>query len=253
MPSPAPNTLRIWPVSGFAPRRLLLALSFAVFCFGLTESCAGTTESPAKRLASQRAAVVSLSITVAAPGPAGAPAAEKSHRTIELCGTVVSANGLTLTSLHSIFPPGKRPALIRILGKFEDDAPIEMEFVRENVPLDLALLRPKIARPQPFSFLNFETAGEIALLDTVYVVGRAPSIFGHAPMIREVKVEAIFAQPNACYLPSNSQMGCPVLNASGHPVGICLRAIVDGSPTGPAVILNAATLQLFIETPAKTL
>jgi len=187
-----------------------------------------------------------------------------SEQKIDLNGTVLSPDGLTVTSLSAIdpkvlfesvrpqlAPPGigvdlESSELKSVRLRLADATEVPAKVVWRDAARDLAFLVPDhpLSGGRTFTCVNPREAPEAAmLLGNYYHLSRLPEALQRAAIIRPCTITGIIERPRRVLLVSTDYfgdiLGCPVFDAQGRVVGICVRFLVDGSPKGIVVVPSA--------------
>ena len=181
---------------------------------------------------------------------------------VETNGTVIESTGLTLTSLSAIDPrmffdavrPQLAPPGVPVeLGQTElkgvrlrlaDGTEVPAKVVWKDAARDVALLVPEstaAAGRRTFSWVNLNEAPEAAmLLGNYYHLSRLNEAMQRIPQVRPCTITGIIERPRRLLLITTDgftdALGCPVFDAQGRVLGICLRYVVDGVVKGPVVV-----------------
>src|SRR5687767_2258998 len=132
---------------------------------------------------------------------------------IEVNGTVISPNGLTVTTLGQVDPQATLEALragsgggdrgLEIVGsefkevklRLANGTEVPARFVLKDADLDLAFMAPEVpvdgASPTFSSFVNLDQPAEGALLSSYFFVTRAPKSLQRVPLIRSTEIMGI--------------------------------------------------------------
>ncbi len=176
---------------------------------------------------------------------------------IEVNATVISPQGLAVTTLADVDPQVAFEAMrgsqggrgVELVGtdfkevklRFADGKEVPARFVLKDVDLDLAFIAPETPPEKDYPAVKLEEAAEGAPLDTFYYVARAPKTLQRVPLIREVAIAGVVERPRRFYLMTEQSPGTPVFNAAGRILGITLQNFANGRRTG-YVVLPAADI-----------
>jgi S1-C subfamily serine protease len=173
-------------------------------------------------------AVVLVEAVVKMKLSAGGRSQEREQK-MEVNGTVISPDGLTVVSNGSIDPTA---AFTRRGGKADvttsdvkivaaDGTEYEAQVVRTDSDLDLAFIRPK--NEVQFPCLELKKGPEPALLDTLVSITRLGRKAGREPGVALSEVLSVIRKPRLRYVTSGQIfLGCPVFNANGDVLGLAL-------------------------------
>ncbi|MDD2763904.1 MAG: serine protease [Opitutaceae bacterium] len=200
-------------------------------------------------------AMVSLKVIV---NDHSMPAREEA---IDINGTVITPQGLTATSLSAIDPKTffeairmqmSQTNMAVTLGQSEikglrlqlaDGTEVPAQLVWKDADRDLAFIMPDkpLAGGRAFTFVNLHEAPEAAIvLGNYYHLSRLPEVMQRAAIIRPSTVMGIIERPRRMLLVSTDMtpdaMGCPVFDAQGRMLGICLRYVVNNQAKGFVVV-----------------
>lgn len=164
------------------------------------------------------------------------------ERTLEVQGTVVSADGLTVvsdlsTDPESLFPPGEGAQVeteasdVKLLLRGGQEVPAR--FVLRDPDLDLAFLAP-VAAQAPMPFLKLERGAVPAQLDELLVLAQLGPALGREVAVQVALVRAVVKKPRTFLVPTladgHRAVGGPALDARGRPIGL----VVFRRPPGAA-------------------
>jgi len=196
--------------------------------------------------------VATLKITI---GDRTMPAQEVKQ---EPNGTVISASGLTVTSLSQIDPRATIEAALRARGqraeigdtvykevklRQADGTEVAARVVLKDPDLDLAFVAPTLegaAATKPFAYVNLDDAAPAQVLADYFYVTRASKALQRVPLVNAVEFQGIDPKPRLIYIVGGAAPGCPVFNPQGKILGIGLFQINNGRPTPPPIVMPAA-------------
>ena len=179
---------------------------------------------------------------------------------VDINGTVLDASGLTVTSLAAFDPRVQFEALRASMGaagarleisetdykevklRLANNAEVPARVVLKDGDLDLAFIAPDPESPaakQAFNALKLEDAAQGAVLNSYFVVSRAPKSLQRTPVVRPTLVVGIVEKPRLMFLVSDQQLGCPVFDAAGKVLGISVQNLSSGRSSG-LIVLPAA-------------
>jgi S1-C subfamily serine protease len=165
------------------------------------------------------------------------------ERRIEVNGTVISASGLTVTSLSQVDPQSDfdsaRGRGVELVGvefkevklRLADGREIPARFILKDADLDLAFMAPEQPAELPaggFPFVNLEDSASAAVLESLCFVARAPKSLQRVPLVRRSEVMGIVEKPRRFYLLTDQSLGSPVFTLQGKLLGITLLYSANG-------------------------
>jgi hypothetical protein len=256
------------------PSRILLLLAVLITIVAPCARALAESEATAGRLLARRYgdAIVTVKGSVYMTINIGLRKLPETERKIDVSGTMISAAGLTLTSLSTVDP---REIFESMRGQFNtggdsidlgktdfrdmrivlaDGKEIPVNIVFRDKDHDMVLLAPTKSEPGmgSFTYVDLGQATESAvLLGKYFHFSRAGQAFQRTLIVRECTVIGIIERPHRFFMVSTDiypdTLGCPVFAANGHVLGICLNNIFNGHPSGtmvvPATDLEAAITQ----------
>lgn len=178
---------------------------------------------------------------------------------IEINGTVISPDGLTVTSLAAVDPRVQFEAIrqqqrggqgIELVSaefkevklRLADGKEVPARFVLRDTDLDLAFMAPETADPErKYAYVNLAEMADTAVMERVYYVARANKMLQRAPLVRSTEVVGIVEKPRRLILLGDQSVASPVFDASGRVLGIFLQHFSSGRPSG-VVVLPAADI-----------
>ncbi len=152
--------------------------------------------------------------------------------TLEVQGTVLSADGLTVvsdfsTNPGSIFQRAGGPQLeaetseVKLL--LQDGRELPARFVLRDPDLDLAFLAP-VAAPPPMPFVKLEAGAVPGPLDDLVLLGQLGPALGREVAVTTGRVRAVVKRPRTFLVPGLLEgivgLGGPAFDGRGRPVGI---------------------------------
>lgn len=205
---------------------------------------ARTREAGRAALARWAPALVAVRLTVKPRMVYEGREASGPESTMEVQGTVVAADGLTVVSDFTTNPGalfaragGDRldaeTSDVKLL--FQDGREVQARFVLRDVDLDLAFVAP-VAAIAPVPFVRFEPGIVPAPLDELVLLGQLGPSLGRAPAVSTARVRAVVKRPRtfvvASFLEGLMGLGGPAFDDRGRPVGLLvLRRGPRGSDT----------------------
>jgi hypothetical protein len=178
---------------------------------------------------------------------------------IEVNGTVISADGLTVTSLADVDPQATLDAMragagggrgAEIVGsdfkevklRLADGKEVPARFVLKDADLDLAFMAPATeAAGKTYPFVNLAESAEAGVLDECYYVARASKALQRVPLVRRTEVVGVVDKPRRLYLMTDQAPGTPLFRADGKVLGMTVQHFAAGRRTG-LVVLPAADI-----------
>ncbi|MEM7145914.1 MAG: serine protease [Verrucomicrobiota bacterium] len=248
----------LWPARGI----VCLAVGLGVFVSqGMAGMASGQTiggapsagvKDAARRLMESAQGSV---VTIVAPvrGLPGAPG-----KSIEAMGTVVTADGLTVTS-NAVLDPrrvsggGTEFAYLEMV--MSNGATVPVEIVYRDATLDLVFLKPdaRLSRQRGAYFQPVTLAGSrpLAVMDDVLVISRLDKAAGRAASVSLGNVSAVMRGAQPGYQTSAAVAGAPVFTVDGQLVGVTVHRVVDGQAGAPMTV-TAQTVGTVVEIASAT-
>ena len=176
---------------------------------------------------------------------------------IEVNGTVISASGLTVTTLAGVdpqvqfdamrgTPQGGRMELVGVEFKevklrLADGKEVPAKFVLKDGDLDLAFMAPETAEPgQIYPHVNLDEAAEGVVLADYLFVARAPKSLQRIPLVRRSEIIGVVEKPRRFYLVTDQAVGTPLFEPQGRVLGISLQPFASGRPS--VIVMPAADI-----------
>lgn len=256
------------------PSRILLLLGVLITIVAPCARGLPESEATAGRLLARRYgdAIVSVKGSVYMTINIGLRKLPETERKIDVSGTMISAAGLTVTSLSTVDP---REIFESMRGQFNtggdpidlgktdfrdmrivlaDGREIPVNIVYRDKDHDMVLLAPTKSEPGmgSFTYVDLGQAAESAvLLGNYFQFSRAGQAFQRTLIVRNCTVIGIIERPHRFFMLSTDiypdTVGCPVFAPDGRVLGICLNNIFNGRPSGtmvvPAVDIETALTQ----------
>ena len=237
----------------------ILAVALAIASLGPRAAAADTEGARAlvKRYAD---AIVGVELVVTMRVKFGDREQPPQERRIEINGTVISASGLTVTTLAAVDPQvqfdamrasaqggGRMPELVgadfkEVKLRLADGKEVPARFVLKDADLDLAFMAPEAsAEARTYPFVDLAQSAEGAVLGEYFYVSRASKNLQRVPTIRRTEVTGIVEKPRRFYLMTDQSAGTPVFEPQGRVLGISLQPFANGRPTG-LVLLPAGDI-----------
>jgi hypothetical protein len=247
--------------------KLTVRCSLFLFTLALVSAPAGLralTDAEAKigRDLAKRGAdsIVGIEMVVTVKMTMGERAAPPRENKVDINGTVLDATGLTVTSLAAIDPRVQFEAMRGMMGpgganmqisetdykevklRLSDGTEVPARVVLKDGDLDLAFIVPDpeaATAKREFTPVKLDAPAEGTLLNTYFVVSRAPKVLQRVPIVRPSLVAGIVEKPRLMFLMTDQQLGCPVFDQQGRVLGIFVQNLSGGRPSG-LVVLPAA-------------
>ena len=231
--------------------RLLAALAAGTATvMAAADSGPATAQALVKRYAD---AIVGVELVVTVKLKMGERELPPREQRVEVNGTVISAGGLTVTSLAAVDPQVQFDAMRAAAGgtrgaelvgsdfkevklRLADGREVPAKFVLKDADLDLAFMAPETAEPgREYPYVRLEDGQEAALLGRFYYVGRASKSLQRVPLVRASEVMGVVEKPRRFYLMSENMPGTPMFDPEGRVLGISLQFFANGRPSGTVV------------------
>jgi S1-C subfamily serine protease len=225
---------------------LVTATALAIVCplRAASEAEAAAGRALVKRYAD---AIVGVELVVTLKMKVGDREAPAQERRIEVNGTVISASGLTLTSLADVDPQAAYEASranasggrgVELVGvdfkevklRLADGKEVPARFVLKDADLDLAFMAPEASEGgAEYPHVSLESAADGALMGNYFSVARAPKSLQRVPLVRLNEIVGIVEKPRRFYLLSDLQfLGTPVFDGKGAVLGVTLQNFANG-------------------------
>lgn len=243
----------------------LCAAATALFVAGAgVLSAASESEAAAGRRIVQRYAdaIVGVELVVTLKLKQGDREMPPREQRIEVNGTVIAPNGLTITSLAAVDPQSTMEAMrggqsggfrgVEVVGsdfkevklRLANGEEVPARFVLKDADLDLAFMAPESgadAARREFPHVKLEDAAEGSVLDTFFQLGRATKSLQRVPLVRLSEVRGMVEKPRRLYLVTEQEMGTPLFDERGAVLGISIQYFANGRHSG-MVVLPAADI-----------
>jgi hypothetical protein len=225
-------------------------------------SAASESEAAAGRRLVQRYAdaIVGVELVVTLKLKQGDREMPPREQRIELNGTVIAPNGLTITSLAAVDPQSTMEAMrqsggfrgVEVVGsdfkevklRLANGEEVPARFVLKDADLDLAFMAPESgaeAARREFPYVKLEESAEGTVLGTFFHPARAPKSLQRVPVVRLSDVRGMVERPRRLYLVTEQEMGTPLFNERGAVLGISIQYFANGRHSG-LVVLPAADI-----------
>lgn len=203
-------------------------------------------------------AVVAVEMVVTVKLTMGDRAMPPRENKVEVNGTVIAANGLTVTALSSIDPrialegmrsmPGAQKMEVgeteykEVKLRLANGSEVPAVVVLKDADLDLAFVVPAAeAGARTFPFVALEDAADGAVLDQFYSISRASKNLQRTPLVRVSAVTGIMTKPRKLFMLTDQAIGAPIFDAAGKVLGVTTQYLANGRPSG-LVTLPAADI-----------
>lgn len=196
---------------------------------------------------------------------------QSQEQKLEVPGTIIDENGLTVVS-NATIDVGKqieqqiarqvRGRQLEVKTTFKevnlllsDGTEIPSRVVMKDDDLDVAFVLPDAeeveAEGVDFVFVPFPNdTPKAQLLDSVILLNRLGQNLDRALSLYITKVEALVRKPRPFVITHNSSTGTPAFLASGEPLGLFVRRIVNGN-AGSTVVLPSKEVARLAEEAAS--
>lgn len=237
-------------------KRFYSLLALAVTCLALPAP-AGQDAPAGRELVKRYAdAVVGVELVVTIKVKVGEREMPPREQKVEINGTVISPDGLTVTSLAEVDPQmafeamsgsqrgGARTELLgadfkEVKLRLADGTELPARFVLKDQDLDLAFMAPVAAEAgaqRTFVHVDLADAAEGALLDRFTLVGRAPKALQRVPVARTTEIMGVVEKPRRLYLMTEPSLGVPMFDEAGRVLGITFQHFANNRRTGLVVL-----------------
>jgi hypothetical protein len=254
------------------PAFSLLIAGVLVWTMSPCASALPEGEAAAGRLIARRyaEAIVGVKCSVFMRITVGLRTLPPTERKVDVYGTMIRADGLTMTSLSAIDPRAIFESMRNQfntggqaleLGETEfkyvrlqmsDGAEIPAKILWKDPDHDIVLLIPAGGAPgnRSFTFVDLGQAAESAsVLGNYYQISRTGEDFKRVLLVRSSTIFGIIDRPRRLFLVSTDLFpdapGCPVFDPEGKVLGICLHDVEKGLVKG-AVVVPAVDLAAII-------
>lgn len=194
---------------------------------------------------------------------------------VEVNGTVIAANGLTVTSLAEVDPqtafeamrasqPGRSAELLgvdfkQVKLRLTDGTEIPARFVLKDGDLDLAFMAPEDATAdageRTFVHVDLLNQTEGAVLDRFFMIGRASKALQRVPIVQSSDIIGLLERPRRFYLMTHQSVGTPIFDPAGRVLGVSVQHFANGRRSGlvvlPAADISEIAHQVVFTKPAE--
>lgn len=226
-------------------------------------SAASPAEAEAGRALVQRYAdaIVGVELVVTIKMKMGDREIPPNDQRVEVNGTVISADGLVVTTLAGVDPRVQFEAMRAMQGggrgggpelvsadfkevklRLADGKEVPARFVLKDADLDLAFMAPETAEPdRKYVHVNLAETAAGALLERYFYVARAGKNLQRTPLVRATEIVGLVDKPRRLFLVADQSVASPIFDAQGRVLGIFLQHFANGRPSG-IVALPAADI-----------
>lgn len=215
-------------------RTVLGVLTLA--CFVMLSAQAQLAEEGRAVFEKNREAVVTVKTILKVSGGGGSQ-----EQPMEVTGTVIDSNGLTVLSLSAVDPSDMMRKMygeemeisaavtdVKILQEGGEE--IDSEIILRDKDRDLAFVRPREKQPEPMACVDMSAPGRPEIMDEVIALNRLGKVARRAYSASIERIEAIVDRPRTFYIPgkdpTNTGLGSPAFTRDGKFIGIgVIRAI----------------------------
>lgn len=156
----------------------------------------------------------------------------KSQTKASTTATIISPDGLAITTLSSINPmevfssfrdmnfEGK---IVDVKFRMPDGNDLEADVVLRDKDLDLALLKTKKKPEKPLTYVDFTDSSEAKQLDNSVLLSRLSAVAGRTLSARIANIMAVAEKPRKFYIlgvESSYFHGGPAFGADGKAIGL---------------------------------
>lgn len=176
---------------------------------------------------------------------------------IDRNGTVISASGLTVTSLAAVDPQVQYDAMrgtpqggrVELVGvefkevklRLADGKEVPAKFVLKDADLDLAFMAPETAEAgRDYAHVKLDDTAEGVVLADYFYVARAPKSLQRIPLVRGSEIIGIVEKPRRFYLVTDHSVGTPLFDPQGRVLGISLQPFTSGQAS--VIVMPAADI-----------
>jgi hypothetical protein len=202
-------------------------------------------------------AIVGVELVVTVKMKMGDREAPPREQRIEINGTVISASGLTVTTLAEVDPQTAFEAMranapggsrIELVGadfkevklRLADGTEVPARFVLKDADLDLAFMAPDLSATdvakKEYAYVKLDDVAQGEVLGEYFNLSRAPKVLQRVPMIRASQITGIVEKPRRVHLVSDQTVGTPTFDLQGKVLGISLQHFANGRRTGLVVV-----------------
>jgi S1-C subfamily serine protease len=217
-------------------RTTLAFLAVSALCAGASRSRAAVdTASVRKSVEGARTAIVTVEAVAKLSSSEGGDDSKR-EMNLEVNGTVIDPNGLTVLSLPDIDPSALLTQLmgapagsiqsevsnVRLL--MDDGTEIPAKMVLRDKEQNLAFVRPATRPTTPMAYVDLKSSAAADVLDDVVILSRMSKVGNHTLRARLDQVESVIPKPRRRYvlgtITMGSELGGTVINPEGKSIGI---------------------------------
>jgi S1-C subfamily serine protease len=177
---------------------------------------------------------------------------------VDVNATVISASGLTVTTLAGVDPQvqfdamrasqqgGRQMELVGVEFKevkmrLADGTEVPARFVLKDADLDLAFMAPETTEPgREYAHVKLDEAAEGLVLGDYFFVARAPKSLQRIPLVRSSEIMGIVEKPRRFFLVTDQSVGTPLFDPQGRVLGISLQPFANGRAS--VIVMPAADI-----------
>jgi hypothetical protein len=206
-------------------------------------------ETGRKLLDENKTAVVTVRVVIETQMSGPGFGSDRREATAEITGTIISPDGLIVTSLSQTDPAsimrglgGRSPdfriesTLTDIQVMFDDGSEHAAEEVLRDADLDLSFLRLIEAPEAPLHYINFDSGATAQLLDHAVVLNRLGRVASRTYSASIETIEAVVERPRTFYIPGRQDtrtgLGSPAFAVDGQALGLVLVRTISGASGG---------------------
>jgi hypothetical protein len=213
--------------------------------------------------------IVTVKLTVIMKVSVNSGAMPPNQTNVETSGTMVTPEGVTVVSMSTVDPKmifgtmrsqmgqnmsvyldGTETKALRI--RLVDGTEIPAKILGQDPARDIVLIGPAQPAARPFAFVDLRQSPESAsVLGDCFHLVRLSDAMQRTPVVRPGVIAGIMERPSRRFLVSTDifadGLGCPVFDAQGLVLGICLRHLVDDLPKGLVVVPSAEVALLVAD------
>ena len=207
-------------------------------------------ETGRRLLEENKKAVVTIRVVIETQVSGPGFGSDRRENTAEITGTVISPDGLIVTSLSQTDPASlmrgmgasRSPdfrvesTLTDIQVMMDDGSELSAEEVLRDADLDLSFLRLLEVPEEPIAYIDLNSGATAQLLDNAFVLNRLGRVASRTYSISVETVEAIVERPRTFYIPGTQEtrtgLGSPAFTTEGKPLGLILVRTISASSGG---------------------
>ncbi len=240
--------------------RLLVASAALVTALAPGARALPDAETIAGRLLVRRFAdsIVTVKLTVILKVSVNSGTVPPTQTNVETNGTLVTPEGVTVASLNAVDPKmifesmrsqmnqnmsvyldGSETKALRI--RLADGTEIPAKILGQDPTRDIVLIGPAKPAARTFTFVDLRQSPEsVSVLGDCFHLVRLSDAMQRTPVVRPGVITGIMERPSRRFLVSTDAysdgLGCPMFDAQGLVLGICLRHLVDDLARGLVVV-----------------